>query len=30
MVNEIKYVKLISMNADGEVEVAESEEVLVH
>ena len=30
MVNEIKHVKLLSMNAEGEVEVAETEEVLVH
>lgn len=30
MVNEIKIVKLIELNADGEVEVAETEEVLVH
>ena len=30
MVNEIKRVKLLSMNAEGEVEVAETEEVLVH
>ena len=30
MVNEIKTVKLIALDADGEVEVIESEEVLVH
>ncbi|MES2830084.1 MAG: tRNA (N(6)-L-threonylcarbamoyladenosine(37)-C(2))-methylthiotransferase MtaB [Bacteroidota bacterium] len=30
MVNEIKMVKLIALTADGEVEVAETEEVLVH
>ena len=30
MVNEIKMVKLVSMTADGEVEVAESEVVLAH
>nr|WP_068889645.1 tRNA (N(6)-L-threonylcarbamoyladenosine(37)-C(2))-methylthiotransferase MtaB [Pedobacter panaciterrae] len=30
MVNEIKTVKLIELTADGEVEVAETEEVLAH
>ncbi|ALL05226.1 2-methylthioadenine synthetase [Pedobacter sp. PACM 27299] len=30
MVNEIKRVKLLELTADGEVEVAESEEVLAH
>ena len=30
MVNELKTVKLINLDADGEVEVIESEEVLVH
>jgi len=30
MVNELKNVKLLSLLADGEVEVAEAEEVLVH
>ncbi|WP_316821266.1 tRNA (N(6)-L-threonylcarbamoyladenosine(37)-C(2))-methylthiotransferase MtaB [Pedobacter gandavensis] len=30
MVNEIKRVKLVELTADGEVEVAESEEVLAH
>lgn len=30
MVNEIKTVKLVTLTADGEVEVAETEEVLAH
>jgi len=30
MVNEIKTVKLVALTADGEVEVAETEEVLAH
>jgi len=30
MVNEIKTVKLVSLTADGEVEVAETQEVLAH
>jgi threonylcarbamoyladenosine tRNA methylthiotransferase MtaB len=30
MVNELKNVKLIELLADGEVEVAEAEEVLAH
>lgn len=30
MVNELKQVKLVQLTADGEVEVSESEEVLVH
>ncbi|MFI5452812.1 tRNA (N(6)-L-threonylcarbamoyladenosine(37)-C(2))-methylthiotransferase MtaB [Pedobacter sp. UC225_61] len=30
MVNELKNVKLLSLLADGEVEVAEAEEILVH
>lgn len=30
MVNELKNVKLLALSADGEVEVAEAEEVLVH
>jgi len=30
MVNEIKIVKLLHLDADGEVEVMETDEVLVH